>query len=211
MADLTKILDNGTTERYQSGGAAGQAFVDQLYGKYYELLISGQIFIAAAAVGGTALPIYSATAQTFMIWNPANSGYNLKPICAKWGYKDTTSTAAFLCWGYKTSMGSATGTGAPCSAYTGATPVNALLGSSGDSTTLFAPATATVIAPSFLRPAGPNTLAAAGNETAAPYSMVEFFDEDPLIIAPGSALFACNSIAASTKWCVSVTYAKIAV
>lgn len=210
MADLTKVLD-GTTERYQTGGAGGQGYVDQLFGKHYKALIDGLIFIASSAVGGIALPIYSATAQLFMLWNPADSGYNLKLICAKWGRVDTPGVASYLCWGYKTSMGASISTGAPCSAFTAGTPVNALLGGAADAITKFAPATATVTAPSFLRPVGISQVANVDAATDPAFTMIEDFEQDPLVIAPGAALFACNSIAASTKWAISVTYARIPV
>lgn len=188
---------------------SGAVLISALHGRWYELTRRGMVFIASTAIAGLALPIYSATAQLFMIWNPANSGYNLELICAAFGKVSTTGSDGHICWGYKTGMGS--GLGTPCSAYTAGTPVNALLGANGDTVTNFAPATATVTAPSYLRNSGITQTEVADAQISPPYQLVEDFEKNPLIIAPGSAIFACQSIAASTVWGVAVTYARVPV
>lgn len=200
-----------SVESVLRASAEGALVVQQLHGKYYEMARRGQVFIASTAVTGLALPIYSATAQLFMLWNPANSGYNLELIRAVWGKVSTTGSDGHLCWGYKTGMGSTTGTGAPCSAYTAGSPVNALLGSTADSVANFAPATATVTAPSYLRPVGITQTEVADAQTDPPYACIEDFEMNPLIVAPGAGIFACQSVAASTVWAVSVTYAVVPV
>lgn len=196
-------------ECYPRGNNEGAAVVVQLHGKYYEMVKRGMVFIASTAVAGLALPIYSATAQLFMLWNPANSSYNLELICAAFGRVSTTGADGHLCWGYKTGMGSALGT--PCSAFTAGTPVNALLGGSADGVTFFAPATATVTAPSYLRPSCITQTEAADAQIYAPYMIYEDFEMNPIVLAPGSAIFACQNIAASTVWSVALTYARVPV
>ncbi len=191
------------------GGAAGQVIMSQINGRHYELVRRGMVYIASTAVAGLALPIYSATAQLFMIWNPADSGYNLELICAVWGKVSTTGSDGHLCWGYKVGMGAAIGV--PCSAYTAGSPINALLGGAVDSITFFAPATATVTAPGYLRPVGITQTEVADAQISPPYLMLEDFNVNPLVLAPGSAIFACQSIAASTIYSVAVTYARVPV
>jgi hypothetical protein len=185
--------------------------VSNLHSQYYEMVARGMVFIASTAITGLALPIYSATAQLFMLWNPADSGYNLELLCAAFGRTSTTGADGHICYGYKTGMGSAIATGAPCSAFTAGTPVNALLGGDADGVSKFAPATATVTAPSYLRPSCITQTEAADAQIYAPYMIYEDFSMNPIVLAPGSAIFVCQNIAASTVWNVSLTYARVPV
>lgn len=191
------------------GGRAGEIIVQQLHGRYYEIARRGQVFIASTAAAGLALPIFSATAQLFMLWNPNDSGFNLELISVKLGRVSGTDTDGHLCWGYKTGMGSALGT--PCSAFTAGTPVNALLGGSSDSITFFAPATATVTAPSYLCPMGFSTAEMADAQNLQTATLKISYEDDPLIVAPGTAIFAAKNLTSGTVWALSLTYARVPV
>jgi hypothetical protein len=199
-------------------GNEAQVIIQQLHGPYYEMVIRGMVFIASSAVAGVALPVYDATAQKFMLWNPSDSGVNLELLCAAFGRVSTTGSDGHPCWGYKTGMGSAIATGAPCSAFTAGRPVIARLTLQHpvadnvvetDPTSKFAPATATVTAPGYLRPSCITQTEAADAQIYAPYMIYEDFSMNPIVLAPGSAIFACQSVAASTVWSVALTYARV--
>ena len=72
-------LSDGT-QAYQLGGKAGEAIVADLHGKWYTPSYRGKTFIGCTLVAGTVIPVSTATAATFGLYNPAGSGVNLELI-----------------------------------------------------------------------------------------------------------------------------------
>lgn len=212
--DVNGVLTNTATAvdgqtGYMRGCAGNALAVAHVNGRWYELVRRGMVFIASTAAAGVALPAYNHTAQVFMLWNPADSGVNLELICATFGKVSTTGTDGNICWSYKAGMGAAIGV--PCSAYTAGTPLNALVGGSPDGTTFFAPGTATVTATALLRTSGITQTEVADAQISPPYPLIESFEQNPIVLAPGSAIFPTQNITGATVWVISVTYAKVPV
>ena len=192
-------------------GKAREYLVASLHGEAYTQCYRGNVFIGAAAAAGIVPPIYSNTAQTFMIWNPAGSGKLVVPISLNIGLVTVGVVTDNLVWAYFPNAGSQLGTAAPVSALTAANPVNAYIGHQNQSITRFAPATATVLAPSLLRPTGiTNFMAASPTAENDFYTMREEL-HGSIILGPGNALFLANNIAGVATYNVAVTWAEIPV
>ncbi len=86
------------------GGKAGEGIVTELHGKYYTQCYRGNVFVGTTAIGGVVPPVFSATAQTYMIWNPLGSGKNIVPINLTLGYVSGTALGCNLGYAYLTGM-----------------------------------------------------------------------------------------------------------
>ena len=136
-----------------------------------------------------ALTTATSTAQVFMVWNPAGSGKNIIPINTTIGYISGTGAAANLGYSYLSGMGSGYTVAGGCSAATLVAPVNMNLGSGAVSIAKFAPATATVIAPTYLRTMGVSQLVlTAATSTATQWVSRDDFD-GTTVIGQGAAIF----------------------
>ncbi len=58
----------------------GAPMVSELHGKYYSANRAGRVWSASALIAGVTIPVNTATAMTFGIYNPANSGVNIELI-----------------------------------------------------------------------------------------------------------------------------------
>ncbi len=58
----------------------GAPMVSELHGKYYSANRAGHVWTTAALIAGVTIPVNTATAATFGIYNPANSGINIELI-----------------------------------------------------------------------------------------------------------------------------------
>src|ERR1019366_8064650 len=63
---------------FQGGGPEGAAWVQEISGKFYAMARAGRVFSASALVAGVTIPVNTATAMTFGIFNPAGSGINVE-------------------------------------------------------------------------------------------------------------------------------------
>lgn len=202
------LADNSTPDAL--AGKAGEQVITELHGKYYTQAYRGNVFVGSTAIGGVALTTSVTTAQVFMVWNPSGSGKNIVPINTTIGYVSGTGVAANLGYSYLTGMGSGLGAGG-CSAYTAGTPVNANLGSGNVSIARFAPATATVLAPTYLRSMGVSQLAlTAATTTAGQWVSRDDFDGS-VIIGPGSAIFVIGVASITSLFTISMVWEEIPV
>ena len=165
-------------------------------GKYYVDAFLGNVFVGTTAAAGVILPVYSNTAQTFVIWNPLGSGKNIIPINLTIGYVSTTAAASNFVLAYQTGCGAQSATASPITAITLATPVNMNLGAGNSSIAKFAPATATFTAGlTLLKSTGFNQLVTTAATTGGVgWTWREDYD-GTLIIPPGVALAVCGNIA----------------
>ena len=195
------------------GGAASPVLSDTmalmmqaLHEKHYQAAKEGRLFIGSAAAAGTVLPIYSATAQKFGIWNPAGSGVNANVLGINMTYVDTTGAAGGYVLGINRNAGSALATGG-ISAFTADTEVdNALSGKLGGNKVRFAPAAATTLAPALWRHLGlsQNAFTAAGTDQMA-FNLGIKFDGD-CIVEPNTAVWLCGNIATLAKWASTIAW-----
>ncbi len=178
-------------------------------GKWYDAAKAGKVFVGSAAAAGIVLPIYSATAQLFGLWNPPASGVNLIMVSLRMTYVDTTGAAGGYVWGLLRNVPAAAGTAAPISAFTEATPERGILGrQTGGNRVAFTGSAATVTTGLMVaaRQIGQNQLVTtAADATTVPWTFREDYDGD-LCLAPGNAMFLAGNIATLTKWVPSVTW-----
>lgn len=183
----------------------------QACGKWYHLAKQGRVFTGNAAAAGAVLPIYTATAQVFGIWNPAGSNVNAVLISLRGTYVDTTGAAGGYCLAVNKNIGGQLATGA-ISAFTEGTPERGLVGAtsgSGGNKVRFAPGAATTIAPTLLRQLGINQLVTtAAEDEQVTFAFKEDFDGD-LVVGPGTAVWVCGNIATLSKWACSLTWAEL--
>ena len=188
-------LPTGTnTAPFMQGGSA-ELITNELAGRYYSQLVSGNIWIGSTAAAGTAIPLSNATSLTFSLWNPAGSGKNIIPIAYLAGVA-TVGTPAVTALGlsYSTGMGSQIGTGSPVSALTALTPTNGLLGNGSGQQTVAKLASAATVASAvtWLMNLGwsqESTTAQNG------FTQLQYLFDGTLALAPGS-LVATTGVAA---------------
>ena len=176
-------------------------------GKWYKAAKEGRLFIGNDAAAGQVLPIYSATAAKFVLWNPAGSGVNLNLVRFTSSYVDTTCAATGFTIGIMKSAGSALATGG-VSVFTEATPERAPYGGvTGGNKVRFA-LTATIIAPTVLYQMGHNQLVlTATDATTAGMEFRLDFDGE-LLIAPNNLISFGGNIAQLGKWASSVVWTE---
>ena len=122
-----------------------------------------------------------------MIWNPSDSNRRLHVIQVNFGYVSGAVAAQHIGWGIQLGVGAQLGTAQPVVSYTGANPVNALLGGGVASHMRFAPATCSLTGgPSY---AGTYGLSAGGAIGAGPLFPLIDWTWGKIVIPPGVAFF----------------------
>lgn len=188
-------------------GKSNEVLMSELHGKYYNLALRGIVFHGSTAKAGVAVPASASTSPVFGLWNPAGSGVNLELIAEYYGFVGTPQVATNLGYDFKTGVGAAIGTAAPISAFTPATPNNALLGAGAASKALFAPAgTITLAAAGTYLGTNSmsNTATTAAGTAAGNWQQLSFLD-GTIIIPPGTILYptagnAAISGAIAIRW-----------
>jgi hypothetical protein len=118
-------------------------------------MLAGNMFIGSTAAAGVAVPAYNATGQVFGLWNPAGSGFTAIPVFLTAGVATVgTPAVADISLSILTNCGAQIATGAPVTAFTAATPVNARLGAGKVSQMRFTASAATMSAPAHLMSLG---------------------------------------------------------
>src|SRR3990167_1972831 len=84
-------------------------------GRHSQAVREGRVFVGNGVAAGIVLPIYSATAQLFGIWNPFGSGVNVELLSLALAYVDTTGAAGGFTLGY--TLGAPATLGAPITAF----------------------------------------------------------------------------------------------
>lgn len=171
--------------------------------------LAGNVFIGSTAAGGVAIPLTTATAQVFGLWNPSGSG--VKCVIDKLSLGIVTlgtNIVAALAWSYLPNAGSAIGAaGAPITAFTSAAPVNAIIGQGNASKVRFTPSAATTIAATHLMSIGLSST--TGTVTDEVGQMV--YDHDGNLIVPqGVAIFLVGSVAPGSTYQATLTWAEVA-
>lgn len=176
-------------------------------GKYATDVTLGRVFIGSTAAAGVALPISTGTAVTLGVWNTSTNKYAI-PLWIAIGY--TSGTIALGEFGMANQdCGYAIGTAAPLSAFTTATPKNALLGSGNASSMLFTGSTATLTT-------GGTACAWLGKSIESATAGLGIFNcfhdfDGSLIVRPGQLLFPCGSVAQTGIFTISMAWAEVAI
>jgi hypothetical protein len=171
----------------------------------------GRLFSGTAAATGLVLPIYSATAQLFGLWNPANSGVNAFLVSVRLGYVDTTGAAGGFVWGLLRDAGSNVATAAPISAFTDTTPERGLVGTAkGGNRVRFTGSAATVTTGLMVlgEQLGLNQLVLTAADATNPVFTVAREYRGETAITPGTALFLCGNISTLSKWVPTVKWVE---
>jgi hypothetical protein len=188
----------------------GALLVQQYSGRWYQAAKQGRVFTGNAAAAGVVLPIYTATAQVFGLWNPAGSNVNGIIANVSATYVDTTGAAGGYCIAVNKNIGGQLATGG-ISAFTEGTPERGLVGQTmgaGGNRIRFTPSAATTIAPTLLRQLGFNQLVlTAAEDEQVLFQFYREFDGD-LVIGPGTAVWLCGNIATASKWAPSITWVE---
>lgn len=176
-------------------------------GKYYDQVALGRVFIGNTAAAGVAAPVETGTAVTFGLWNTSNK-FNAVPLGISIAYvSGTIVIAGFVI--VNQYCGFAIGTAAPLSAFTLATPKNALLGNGNASAMSFTGSTATLTA------GGTRVYGLGiGHEiaTAGPGMNPGYHDFDgKLIVPPGHLIFVGCTIAQTGVFSMGMSWAEVPV
>lgn len=123
----TSGTDNVTYD--QLGGKQGEAMVAQLHDKHYTSAYRGNVFIATTTPLGLAIPIYTSTTPTVMLWNPSGNTKNAVLIRFIGAYASGTTVGAAIGLSKVFNTGASIATANVISAFAATTPINALLNS----------------------------------------------------------------------------------
>ena len=181
--------------------------VQQTNGQWYQAAREGRLFIGNDAAAGQVLPIYSATAAKFVLWNPAGSGVNLNLVRFAANYVDTTGAATGFTIGIMKNAGSALATGG-VSVFTDAVPERAPYGGqTGGNKVRFA-LTATIIAPTILYQMGENQLVLTATDATTAHFVFRHDFNGEMVIAPNNLISFGGNIAQLGKWASSVMWTE---
>lgn len=173
--------------------------------------LAGNAFIGATAVAGVAIPISTATSQTFGLWNPAGSGVNVVLNKLTLGVAaDGTNAFAGIGLLALLNAGSQIGTGAPVVSLTQVSPVNCKVGAGAASKVRFAPAAiAVTTAPAFLYGLGFSSFAGDIATTAlAPVQLIHDFNGG-VVVPQGVAIFLGGNAAPGLTTQISLTWVEV--
>jgi hypothetical protein len=67
-------------------GKSGEQIYADLHGKWYTSAYRGRVFYGSSLIAGVIIPVNTATAATFTLFNPAGSTVNLELICLDIGW-----------------------------------------------------------------------------------------------------------------------------
>lgn len=173
--------------------------------RYYADVAAGGVFIGSTAAAGVATPAAGGTAMTFGLWNTSP---NLKAVLLGFSaqYVSGTITVAGFGLSIVPQAGTAIATGGPISAFTGGTPVNALVGNGQASAMQFTPSAATIVAPTRFLFLG------TGHEiaTAGPGMNNSYVDlGGSVVLLPGAAAFVTSTIAQTGVFALSLLWNEI--
>lgn len=204
---LVATTSAGVGIQNQAGGQFADSIVSELVGKYYYLTRAGLVYNLSTLVAGVAIPISTATAQTFMLWNPAGSTKNLVPLLLNFSYVAGTSVAGSIGISRLPNAGSAIGAaGAPISAFTETVPGNCLLG--GGTGQVRGSLAATTIAATWFQTLGMTESALVGTTAMNP-QLVQYDFQGSLIIPPNNAIVVVGSAATGATVSVSMIFAEL--
>jgi hypothetical protein len=204
-------LNDGTDGTQFRQGNEGQAIQSRLHGAHYENTKRGNVFIAATTPLGLAIPIYTATAPSVLLWNPSDSGRNVTLIRYVAAFASGSVPATGLAMGLSKIFGAGANiaTGAVISAFAASTPINGLLNAGNQPKAKVSTAgtntiTAGVAADFFYPMFGMGAFAAA-TTTADPFALIHDF-EGAIVLPPGTAIWPSGTVASVALFVQSIIW-----
>lgn len=73
-------------------GKAGEQVIADLHGKWYTAAYRGRLFVGSSLIAGVTIPVNTATAATFTLFNPAASGVNVELVTLDIGWPAAATT-----------------------------------------------------------------------------------------------------------------------
>lgn len=191
-------------------GKQQDLIVSELAGKYYTQAVRGNLFFGSTAAAGVVPPAFSATAQTYAVWNPLGSGKNVVPVHLRLGLVTVGVVTSNFCLGYTLGAGAQVATGGAITAGTFVAPVNGILGGGVASVTKFAPATITAgAAPLYLRTTGSTSFEATTPTAANNFWQLGEDYDGSLVVPPGVVIYVANNIAGVATWDISMAWLEV--
>lgn len=174
-------------------------------GKYATEVALGRVFIGNTAAAGVAIPVETGVAVTFGLWNTSTTKWAI-PLYFSMAYLSGTVTIG----GYglaNQACGFAIGTAAPLSAFTLATPKNALLGFGVASAMSFTGSTGTLTA-------GGTRCYQFGEaaQVATIVGGIQKISHDfdgRLIVPPGQLIFVTQTLVTTALYNMSMAWAEV--
>jgi hypothetical protein len=171
------------------------------------LTLAGRVFSGATTYAGVTLPIYNATAHTFGLFNPANSGRNLMLLSISVSQSDATTPAiSGLALSYIGGLGSAAATGTGLTALTETVPTSGMIGQTHRRVGQFTLA-ATTTATSLFR-----VLGFSQDSVTPGTGLVSSFRnfEGEIIVPPGVFIALTGApVAPGQDFCGTLTWAEL--
>lgn len=179
------------------GDSYGSTIVQELNGKYAELVARGCVF-QYSTTSAAAILLTNTTANGPTIWNPSTSNKVLYLLKLRLSWLSGTTTASSLIWNKCTPQSGAVTATAPTGSqiltFTNVAPVNALKGGSQVSAMGWAPVTSTfTAAPAFDCATGINLTA-----TTIAQPLLEVDYEGEMAYMPGTALTLNAAVTTTT-------------
>lgn len=195
-----------------SQGRHGEVLVSNLHGPHHNSAVLGNVFFGTSAVAGTAIPINTTTAATFMLWN-ASTDRIVTPIAYYAGFASGTGIAGAI--GYQILSNAGTGasgvTTTNVTAFTDLTPTCGYIGRA-TAHARFAVA-ATIVTTSnttFLRSAGLSQ-GAPITTTASYWVLQDTSFNGTLHLPPGYALYTVANAAIASVTMQSIVWEESAI
>lgn len=192
----------GSTNTNAAGDNLGNLVVSQAQPRYGKLAYDGNLFWASTAAAGVTIPISSATAPTFTLYNPIGSSVNATLLWINIGITVVTSVASPILLGFTSGVVAAT---APSST-TARAVQNAKLGVGNAAVSQFYTA-ATITAVTTFITIGQVTAtnATAGNSLGPPFN-VDLMGS--IMLPPASFIHVCGTAAQTSPTTISLLYAE---
>ena len=193
-------------------GKYGQNMTSDLFARYTECMLRGNVFSATTLVAGTAIPVNTTTAPTFILWNPADSKKIVIPISFRAGFASGTGIAGAIGYNKLTGTGGASGSGggttATLTAFTDIVPQSCLIGSSFTCSARFA-TTSTIVTTNatFFRASGISQ-GAPITSTALYWSLLDVFD-GAVGLMPGNAIYPVANTAIAEVTQMSMEFVEL--
>jgi len=182
-------------------GKQGELLKADLHGKWWSAAYRGRVFVGGTAAAGTTIPISSATAATFVLFNPLGSGINVELISYDLGITVVTSVASPVL------LGIITGLVLAPTGLTALTASPALLGgSSVAQAKLYSVATLAAAATLFYTLGQITATNATAGNALGPNFHYEF--EGRIGLAPGSLVHVCGTAAQTSPTTQTFAWAE---
>lgn len=194
-----------------TAGRSSELLNSNLYPPNYHAAYFGNVFSGTSAVAGTAIPINTTTAATFMLWN-ASTDRVVVPLAYYAGFSSGTGIAGAI--GYQLLSNAGTGasgvTTTNITAFTDLTPVCGYIGRATAHARFAVAATiVTTNNTTFLRSSGLSQ-GAPITTTASYWVLQDTSFNGSLIIPPGYAIYTVANAAIAAVTMQSIVWAEFA-